>query len=380
MRQAVLGVTVVALLLVFALAGTPAVGAAQETTTDTETVIQIQLQENGDARWSVITEFNLTDENETAAFERLRAEFESGSGSGARSVAVFREAADRVSQQTDREMEITDVERTSDIEAGNGSQTGRLTLSFTWTNFASTVDNRAIAVDDAFRGGWFGNLGPSQTLEVRPPPGYQVHTARPSTDIVGGALRWEGPETFQPGEPSIQFRPLTTQTSPPPTQQPQGIPWTFAAVGFGAVVLFGLVLLAWQGGYLGGGASGGGDDGPPPDDRGGAEAGDVSTADAGTESSPMDGAESEVAAGSTMAGTEATIDTDLLSDEERVEHLLRQHGGRMKQARIVEETRWSNAKVSQLLSSMAEEGRVDKLRIGRENLISLPEYEDDREF
>jgi uncharacterized membrane protein len=47
----------------------------------------------------------------------------------------------------------------------------------------------------------------------------------------------------------------------------------------------------------------------------------------------------------------------------------------MKQANIVEETGWSDAKVSQLLSSMAEAGRVDKLRLGRENLISLPEDE-----
>ena len=45
----------------------------------------------------------------------------------------------------------------------------------------------------------------------------------------------------------------------------------------------------------------------------------------------------------------------------------------MKQATIVDETDWSDAKVSQLLSAMAEEGRVDKLRLGRENLISLPE-------
>jgi uncharacterized membrane protein len=47
----------------------------------------------------------------------------------------------------------------------------------------------------------------------------------------------------------------------------------------------------------------------------------------------------------------------------------------MKQASIVEETGWSNAKVSQLLSAMDEAGRVDKLRIGRENLISLPDEE-----
>ncbi|MFC7176811.1 helix-turn-helix transcriptional regulator [Halosegnis marinus] len=65
-------------------------------------------------------------------------------------------------------------------------------------------------------------------------------------------------------------------------------------------------------------------------------------------------------------------DFDLLSDEERVEYLLERNGGRMKQATIVEETGWSNAKVSQLLSAMDEAGRVNKLRIGRENLISLP--------
>ncbi|MFC7008821.1 helix-turn-helix transcriptional regulator [Halalkalicoccus sp. GCM10025704] len=55
--------------------------------------------------------------------------------------------------------------------------------------------------------------------------------------------------------------------------------------------------------------------------------------------------------------------------------LLEANGGRMKQANIVTETNWSNAKVSQLLSAMAEEGRIEKLRIGRENLITLVEDE-----
>ncbi|MFC6990132.1 helix-turn-helix transcriptional regulator [Haloplanus sp. GCM10025708] len=71
----------------------------------------------------------------------------------------------------------------------------------------------------------------------------------------------------------------------------------------------------------------------------------------------------------------AEPDVSLLSDEERVEHLLERNGGRMKQAQIVRETGWSDAKVSQLLSSMAEEDRVEKLRLGRENLISLPDEE-----
>lgn len=61
----------------------------------------------------------------------------------------------------------------------------------------------------------------------------------------------------------------------------------------------------------------------------------------------------------------------LLTDEDRVRHLLDRSGGRMKQSAIVEETGWSKAKVSRLLSAMDEDGAVEKLSLGRENVISL---------
>jgi hypothetical protein len=60
-----------------------------------------------------------------------------------------------------------------------------------------------------------------------------------------------------------------------------------------------------------------------------------------------------------------------MTDEDRVLALLDEHGGRMKQSQIVERTEWSKAKVSRLLSSMNDEGTVEKLSIGRENIISL---------
>jgi len=96
---------------------------------------------------------------------------------------------------------------------------------------------------------------------------------------------------------------------------------------------------------------------------GGADTGATGTAEA---------ADSDSEAESTADGDDDGTDPELLSDEERVEYLLERNGGRMKQATIVKETGWSNAKVSQLLSSMDDAERVDKLRIGRENLISLP--------
>ena len=66
-----------------------------------------------------------------------------------------------------------------------------------------------------------------------------------------------------------------------------------------------------------------------------------------------------------------TADEPLLTDEQRVIQLLEENGGRMKQAAIVNETEWSKAKVSRLLSDMVDEGQIEKLSIGRENIIHL---------
>ena len=69
--------------------------------------------------------------------------------------------------------------------------------------------------------------------------------------------------------------------------------------------------------------------------------------------------------------------TEPASDEDRIVRLLRDHGGRMKQTRIVEQTDWSKSKVSMLLSDMEEQGLISKLPVGRENLITLPGEEPD---
>ena len=57
------------------------------------------------------------------------------------------------------------------------------------------------------------------------------------------------------------------------------------------------------------------------------------------------------------------------TDEERIMQLLDAHDGQMRQVAIVEEVEWSKAKVSRLLSQLDEDGKITKLRLGRENLI-----------
>lgn len=89
------------------------------------------------------------------------------------------------------------------------------------------------------------------------------------------------------------------------------------------------------------------------------------------------GSEASTDVGDTPSGSASAphraSDSEHLSDETEVEHLVEQHGGRIKQGTIVEETGWSSAKVSKLLDTLEEQDRIKKLRIGRESLITLRE-------
>lgn len=69
------------------------------------------------------------------------------------------------------------------------------------------------------------------------------------------------------------------------------------------------------------------------------------------------------------------VDAEPVTDTDRIIALLKDHGGRMHQSDIVAHTGWSKSKVSVKLSDMADNGHVQKLRLGRENIISLPGHE-----
>ncbi|WP_159077116.1 helix-turn-helix transcriptional regulator [Halococcoides cellulosivorans] len=307
----------IALLLVVvsvAVIGGVATGATSPI--ETHQTIEIALQSDGDARWQITTTLTLRNETDRVAFEQVADRYEDGriESQGLQSA---RTAADMAAASTGREMAIDEVE----YRAEHGGDAGELTVAFTWENFARVEDD-AIHIGDAFATDdrWLAELGANQTLIVDPPSGYGP------TDwpygVENGQSRIEGPHSFESGALSGTF---------------------VGGVGVGAlgwvpalVLVFVVVLgLGW---WL--------YTRRPEDDE------PVPSPDPDDEPAP---------------------DPDLLSDEERVEALLDRNGGRMKQAAIVEETGWSNAKVSQLLSEMAENDRIDKLRIGRENLISFPD-------
>ncbi|WP_248908313.1 helix-turn-helix transcriptional regulator [Halocatena marina] len=69
--------------------------------------------------------------------------------------------------------------------------------------------------------------------------------------------------------------------------------------------------------------------------------------------------------------TETTVvNREPLTDEDRIQQLLDESGGRLHQSEIVSQTGWSKSKVSRLLSRMEEDGLISKISVGRENLIA----------
>jgi len=357
------------------------------------TTFHVRLRSDRDAAWTVSVRYEFTDSNETAAFEAVADDFENGTAGP--SVTLYRNLAGKAAERTGREMRITGVERevtvdrSPDVDDESVVAVGTLELRFVWTNFLAQ-DGEQLLLGDVFRtennGTWLRTLGENQRLIIETPDQYRVSsTPGVSVSLKNNAVVIEGPRTFGPDQyVQVVYSPTGVVGRPP---------WLLLA---GAVVLAGLIVVVGLFAYRrltdpnpgvaggrpdagtgeSGGASGGetGANGGGP--RAGRAAADGEAAGEGSDAAPAAGA----AGGAGGVGDDADSteeDLSLLSDTERVERLLERNGGRMRQADIVEMTDWSDAKVSQLLSSMADEDRVEKLRLGRENLISLPEYGED---
>jgi len=333
-----------------------------------QTTILVELQSNGDARWMVTAYFNVTTATERESFNETAERFTDGEAETL-GLSAFRRATDLASDATGRTMNVTRVQHTSD------SNVGSLTLSFTWTNFAR-VEDEVLYVDDVYNTSepWLSGLEEDQRLAVELPPEAGVRSA--PKRVQNGRIVWDGPTTFEPSDLALAYSPggpITTTTAPgapngsdsPTTPGGSGSPngdgdgnpvlWGgFFVVGLGIAVLSVYMLSMRDGGPFDGAATAT----TAPDEDDGDQPATNPTSDAEPTEPEQD---------------DDGIDEELLSDEERVERLLDRNGGRMKQANIVKETGWSNAKVSQLLSAMEEDGQIDKLRIGRENLISFPD-------
>lgn len=241
---------------------------------------------------------------------------------------------------------------------------------------------------DVFDGGMFIDSG--QRLVIARGPDLAFASVDPNPDsqeiadnlTASETVTWFGERQFADNKPEVVFSPPagsqggtgtdgtpTSSATEPSDATPTATPGTAPEGSTGMLPLIVVILLvlgagtglAWYTGAL------------PPSDGGATASPEAGGADkpggdaTGAPADAADGAPAEP----------AVAEEELLSDEDRILKLLEENGGRMKQVNIVEETEWSKSKVSMLLSDMEEEGTVSKLRVGRENIISLAGEEPD---
>ncbi|ELK52801.1 hypothetical protein D320_13264, partial [Haloferax sp. BAB-2207] len=93
------------------------------------------------------------------------------------------------------------------------------------------------------------------------------------------------------------------------------------------------------------------------------------TADAGADTAAADDTDESDASDD----GEPSPPPELLSNEERVLRLIESRGGRVKQQEVAGALDWTDAKTSKVVRGMRDEGTIEGFRLGRENVLRLPE-------
>ncbi|NHN47525.1 hypothetical protein G9464_07940 [Halostella sp. JP-L12] len=360
----------------------PSVAVGGSPDTDT-TVTRIAVHANGSATWTLEVRTRLTTDADVEDYEAFR---ERVRENRSRYLDPFRDRMEGVvanaGEATGREMAAGDFAVSTRIQEVP-RRWGVVTYSFRWDGFAAT-DGDAVVAGDVFQGGYY--LADNDTLAIEAPADHAVADADPTPDErEGGDLTWIGPESFDDERPRVAFEPADDETTEGGSAagdgetgaggdaDPDGSPSQFPTLVVGAVVAVGLVGALGYRAYAGGPGEGEGEVAEGADPSSG-DAGEDGDAERGTETAASATAEGAAAGSATDErgpNADAVADPELLTDEDRVVRLLEREGGRCKQSAIADELGWSASKTSRVVSDMAEAGTVEKLRIGRENVIDL---------
>ncbi len=283
-------------------------------------LLYVDVAENGSARWQVEYRTRLDDRSDAAAFERLRRDLETDAATPNDGFFErIRRTVESAENATGREMTGTGFAVETTVRR-IPREYGVVVYSFRWHGFASTADGE-LRVGDALEGFF---LGSGERLVLSWPDGYELAAVDPAPDARRDhTVTWRGPTAFGSDGPRVRL-------AEPAWTGSRVLPVGAALVGLGLVGVWslrrrdGVPLTSLV-------ARSSGDDGEDP---------------------------------------------ELLSNEERVVRLLDERGGRLKQQAVAEELGWTEAKTSYVVSGLREDGRIRSFRIGRENVLSLPESSD----
>ncbi|MFB6112069.1 MAG: helix-turn-helix transcriptional regulator [Halobacteriaceae archaeon] len=312
-------------------------GVLRQQSFDADSVVMaVDLHPDGSADWTVRYRLDISTENETAAFEELRADIRNNTSAY---IDSFRSriaaTAAEAENATGRSMAVATFSIQTRTDAL--SESAFITYTFTWTGFA-TVQGQTIRAGDAISGLF---LDAETTLTMTWPESLTLQSVDPApTRTEADAVSWEGRQTFALDEPRVVVGPATTGFT-------NTLP-VVLGVGLGLLLLVAAGLWLRRSGERGSGAE--------PDSP------------TARSSEPPSGSE-EAATGSDSPPPE------LLSNEEQVVQFLEEQGGRAKQQDVVAALDWTEAKTSQVVTDMREAGDLEVFRIGRENVLKLPDAE-----
>lgn len=191
MRYEILTFVTVALLAVAVSTGT----AAADTTT-----IDVQLNEDGDAAWTVTTETPLESDDEVEGFQSIVDDPQRQETLGENTRDRFAGFADRASSHVNRDMSVSDAS----VDASMDDDVGTTVVEFDWDRFASE-DGGSVTAGDVFEGGFSFDEGTSLTIHA--PEGYVVADAdAPEAEIEETSVTWTGPVDFE-GDVNVTFEP-----------------------------------------------------------------------------------------------------------------------------------------------------------------------------
>jgi len=288
-------------------------------TATAQSVICIDIHENGNAVWTMEEYIPLANQDEIDEWEEY-IQSEESIEQYQYDIEEFRGRIEwfiiLAELSSNRSMNAENFNLSYDTLNTLSGTFGIVRFSFEWMNFSRTESNKFF-IGDVFPEGMI--LSYDNVLIINIPVGYEVETVSPDFDECdGNRLIWDGTlaRSFDKGEPALVLS---------HEKNDMGI-WMLVLVILAAVAC--VILFKRK--------------------------------------------------KSSISGTKNNADpilgpaaTEVLEDEEMIEQILIRSGGQMHQSEIVKLSGLSKSKISIVLSKMKEDGKIIKIKKGKGNIIRL---------
>ncbi|MBW6517529.1 MAG: hypothetical protein K0A89_03395 [ANME-2 cluster archaeon] len=288
-------------------------------TATAQSVITIDILENGNAVWTMEEYLPLANQNEIDEWKgfiqsrEITEQYQFDIGEFSKRIEGFIYLAE---VSSDRSMNAENYNVSYGTVNTISGAFGIIRFSFEWTNF-SIMDSNKIVIGDVFSEGMI--LSTDNVLTIKVPDGYKVASVSPDYDRRdGNGLIWDGTisRSFKAGEPALILE-----------RKSAGL--EIISVLLVALIVGSFVVL-WN--------------------RRDTLVFDIKRYMISQFNSPQ---------------------PEILADEEMIENILVKAGGQEYQSEIVSKSGLSKSTISILIKKMNEEGKVIKIKKGKGNIIRL---------